>query len=166
MHIRNRANTIYPISRPASRLPLRHPATHCSEPSHRRLLPEGWPKPKGYSNGMAARGEIIAVAGQIGWDAQEKIVSTDFAAQTAQALRNIVAVLTAGGAKPEHIIRMTWYVVDLDEYNAARSAVGEAYKSIIGKHYPTMSLVKVAGLLEPGAKVEIEVTAVKPDVAG
>lgn len=130
--------------------------------THRSIEPDGWKRPRGYSNGIAAEGEMIFVAGQIGWNEREEIVSADFAKQAAQALRNVVAVLHAGGAKPEHIVRMTWYVTDKREYAAAAKRIGEAYKTIIGDRYPAMTLVQVADLLEGGAKVEIEVTAVIP----
>lgn len=130
--------------------------------THRSIEPDGWKRPRGYSNGIAAQGEMIFVAGQIGWNEREEIVSADFAEQAAQALRNVVAVLHAGNAKPEHIVRMTWYVTDKREYAAAAKRIGEAYKTIIGDRYPAMTLVQVADLLEDGAKVEIEVTAVLP----
>ena len=130
--------------------------------THRSIEPDGWKRPRGYSNGIAAQGEMIFVAGQIGWNEREEIVSADFAEQAAQALRNVVAVLHAAGAKPEHIVRMTWYVTDKREYAAAAKRIGEAYKTIIGDRYPAMTLVQVADLLEDGAKVEIEVTAVIP----
>lgn len=127
------------------------------------LLPDGWPRPKGYANGVAASGRVIAVAGQVGWDPRtEKVVATDFAAQTKQALLNIRDVLAKGGAEPRHVVRLTWYVTDKDEYHAAKAAVGAAYREVFGLHYPAMTLVVVAGLLEPGAKVEIEATAVLP----
>ena len=129
------------------------------------LQPDGWPSPAGYSNGMRARGDMIFVAGQVGWDAQEKIVSDDFVAQCAQALRNIVAVLDAAGAKPGHVVRMTWYVTDLDEYRGALGPLGAVYREVMGAHYPAMTLVRVAGLVEEGAKVEIEATAVIPEDA-
>ncbi|MEQ8344104.1 MAG: RidA family protein [Sneathiellaceae bacterium] len=127
------------------------------------LQPAGWAAPRGYSNGIAATGRQVFVAGQIGWSAEGKIVSDDFAAQTRQALENTVAILREAGAGPQHIARMTWYVTDKAEYAAAGRAIGAAYKEVIGKHYPAMTLVQVAGLLEPGAKVEIESTAVVPD---
>jgi enamine deaminase RidA (YjgF/YER057c/UK114 family) len=129
---------------------------------HRIIQPDGWRRPRGYSNGVAARGEQIFVAGQIGWNEREEIVSPDFAAQTAQALRNVVAVLHAAGASPEHLVRMTWYVTDKREYAASAKEIGEVYRSIIGDVYPAMTLVQVADLLEQGAKVEIEATAVVP----
>lgn len=124
--------------------------------------PEGWRRPAGYSNGIAARGELLFVAGQIGWNENEEIVSDDFAEQTAQALRNVAAVLRAAGSGPEHVVRMTWYVTDKREYLAAAERIGSAYREIIGKHYPAMTLVQVAALLEDRAKVEIEATAVIP----
>lgn len=128
----------------------------------RIVQPEGWKRPRGYSNGIAARGEQVFVAGQVGWNEREEIVSNDFAEQTAQALRNVVAVLHAADAKPEHLVRMTWYVTDKHEYAACAKRIGEAYREIVGAVYPAMSLVQVADLLEDGAKVEIEATAVVP----
>jgi enamine deaminase RidA (YjgF/YER057c/UK114 family) len=127
------------------------------------LQPPEWVPPRGYSNGMAARGTIVSVAGQVGWNAQCHFESDEFAAQTEQALKNVVAVLACAGAKPEHIVRMTWYVVDKREYLAAGAAVGVAYRAIIGRHYPAMSAVEVRALIEDRARVEIEVTAVVPD---
>lgn len=126
----------------------------------RVILPDGWPRPKGYSNGIAASGEQLFVAGQIAWNERQEIVSEDFAEQAAQALRNVVAVLHAGGATPAHLVRMTWYITDKDEYLLAAERVGAAYREIIGNHYPAMTLVQVAALLEDRAKVEIEATAV------
>jgi enamine deaminase RidA (YjgF/YER057c/UK114 family) len=127
------------------------------------LQPAHWPRPKGYANGVSARGRSVFVSGMVGWDAQGKFVSADFAAQTRQALQNIVAVLSEAGAKPEHIVRMTWYVVDKNEYVAAGKQIGAAYREIIGSHYPAMSVVQVVALVEDQARVEIEVTAVAPD---
>lgn len=128
----------------------------------RIVQPDGWRRPRGYSNGVAAAGEHIFIAGQIGWNEREEFVSDDFAQQTAQALRNLIAVLRAAGAGPEHLVRMTWYVTDKREYLAASARIGDAYREIIGKHYPAMTLVQVAALLEDRAKVEIEATAVVP----
>jgi len=128
--------------------------------SHTILQPAGWARARGYANGVAAEGRQVFVSGQIGWDAEQRIVSGDFAAQARQALANIVAVLATAGARPEHLVRLTWFVTSRDEYNAALSEIGAAYREIIGKHYPAMSVVIVAGLLEPRAKVEIEATAV------
>ena len=129
----------------------------------RVLQPPGWKAPKGYANGIAARGTLVFVAGQVGWNAGERIVGDDFVAQARQALENIVAVLAEAGARPEHIVRMTWYVVDKDEYLRSGRALGAAYRDVIGRHYPAMSAVQVAGLVEEGARVEIEATAVVPD---
>jgi enamine deaminase RidA (YjgF/YER057c/UK114 family) len=127
------------------------------------LQPPGWPQPRGYSNGVAARGTIVAVAGQVGWDAAGRFQTDDFAGQARQALANVVAVLAEAGARPEHIVRMTWYVTSKAEYVAAGKAVGAAYREIIGRHYPPMTAVEVSALIEDRAKVEIEVTAVIPD---
>jgi enamine deaminase RidA (YjgF/YER057c/UK114 family) len=128
----------------------------------RIVQPDGWRRPRGYSNGIAAAGEHLFIAGQIGWTENEEFVSDDFAEQAAQALRNVVAVLRAAGAGPEHLVRLTWYVTDKHEYLAASARIGDAYRDIIGKQYPAMSLVQVAALLEDRAKVEIEATAVVP----
>ncbi len=129
---------------------------------NRVLLPEGWPRPRGYSNGVSATGRVISVAGQIGWTAEQRLVEGGFVAQARQALENIVAVLACDGAGPEHIVRLTWYVTDLDAYRGAGSALGEVYRAVIGAHYPAMSAVGVTGLVEAGALVEIEATAVVP----
>jgi enamine deaminase RidA (YjgF/YER057c/UK114 family) len=127
------------------------------------LQPEGWAKPRGYANGIAASGRMVFVSGMIGWDADGVFHTDDFAGQVRQALQNIVAVLAEGGAKPEHIVRMTWYVLDKKEYVAAYPEIGVAYRELIGRHFPTMSAVQVAGLVEDRARVEIEVTAVVPE---
>ena len=127
------------------------------------LLPAAWARPKGYANGVSARGRTIFVAGMIGWDAQERFQSDDFAAQARQALANVVAVLEAGGAKPQHIARMTWYVTDKREYLAALPDIGRAFRELIGNYDIAMSAVQVGALMEDRAKVEIEVTAVVPD---
>jgi len=124
------------------------------------LQPPGWARPRGYANGVAAEGRQVYVSGQIGWDAEQHFVGDDFAAQVRQALANVVAVLACAGARPEHIVRMTWYVTSRDEYNAALAEIGASYRELIGGNYPAMSVVIVAGLLEPRAKVEIEATAV------
>jgi enamine deaminase RidA (YjgF/YER057c/UK114 family) len=127
----------------------------------RVLRPEGWPRPSGYADGIATTGRMLSISGQIGWDPVTCTFATDdFAEQTAQALRNVVAVLRAGGAGPEHLVRLTWYVTDRAAYVAARRAIGAAYREILGAHYPAMSVVVVAGLLEERARVEIEATAV------
>lgn len=129
--------------------------------SPRAVQPEGWPRPAGYANGMEAAGRIVAVAGQVGWDPRtERFAATDMAGQVAQALRNVAAILEAAGARPEDVVRMTWYVTDLPAYVAARPEVGKAYQAVFGKHFPAMSVVGVAALLESGALVEIEATAV------
>ena len=127
------------------------------------LLPAGWTKPRGYANGVAARGTQVFVAGQIGWDAEGRFKSSDFAAQARQALTNIVAVLAAAGARPEHLVRLTWYVTDKREYLAALKDIGGAYRELIGNYDIAMSAVQVAALIEDEAKVEIEATAVIPD---
>lgn len=124
------------------------------------LQPPGWARPRGYANGVAAEGRQVFVSGQIGWDADQRFVSDDFAAQARQALANVVAVLACAGATPAHLVRLTWYVTSRDEYNAALGGIGAAYRELIGRHFPAMSVVVVAGLLEPRAKVEIEATAV------
>lgn len=130
----------------------------------RTLLPPGWPRPKGYSNGLhvPAGHELVFVAGQVGWDASERIVSDDFVAQLEQALANVLAVLREGGAGPEHVVRMTVYVTDLEAYRSRLADVGAAWRRTMGHRYPAMSLVKVAGLLEVGALVEVEATAAVP----
>jgi len=127
------------------------------------VQPKGWGRPKGYSNGIVASGKMVFVAGQIGWDENEKFVSTDLAEQVRQALKNIIAVLEAAGAGPEHIVRMTWYLVDKNDYNAKLKEIGGAYRDLIGRNFPVMTAVQVAALVESEAKVEIEVTAVLPE---
>jgi enamine deaminase RidA (YjgF/YER057c/UK114 family) len=127
------------------------------------LQPADWAKPKGFSNGIAASGRQVFVAGQIGWDGQCNFVGDDFVSQAAQALRNIVAVLAEAGARPEHITRMNWYVLDKQEYLGAGRALGLAYREIIGRHYPAMTAVQVVALIEDRARLEIEVTAVVPE---
>ena len=128
----------------------------------RFLQPPDWAPAKGYANGVLTEGRLLFVAGQIGWDGQQRLVSDDFAEQTRQALENVAAVLEHGGARPEHVARMTWYVTDKQVYLAAQRAIGQAYRAVFGDHYPAMTLVEVADLLEPGALVEIEATAVLP----
>jgi enamine deaminase RidA (YjgF/YER057c/UK114 family) len=132
----------------------------------RTLQPENWAKPRGYANGVSATGEVISVAGQIGWNAQCQFESDDFADQTRLALENVMAVLACANAGPEHIVRMTWYVTSKTEYLAAAKAIGGHYKSLMQDaqgtvHYPAMTAVQVVALIEDRAKVEIEVTAVK-----
>ncbi len=133
-----------------------------SNPDFTILQPAGWAKPKGYVNGIAASGRQVFVAGQIGWNAQGHFETDDFVAQVERALANVVAVLAEAGAAPQHITRMTWYITDKREYLARAREVGDAYRRVIGRHFPAMTLVVVAGLLEDRAKVEIEVTAVVP----
>ena len=132
---------------------------------HRTLQPEGWPQPRGYANGISARGRQVHVAGQIGWDASGQLVSSELVAQSRQALRNIVDVLACDGARPEHLVRLTWYVVNRDAYVASAKALGEVYREVMGRHFPAMSAVQVCALIELGALVEIEATAVVPDNA-
>lgn len=129
---------------------------------HKNIQPKGWPRPKGYSNGILAEGKMLFVAGQVGWNEHEEFESDDFVRQAEQALKNIVAVLTEAGARPEHIARMTWYVTSKTEYLDRLAEIGKVYKAVIGAVYPAMSLVQVAGLVEVGAKLEIEATAVVP----
>jgi enamine deaminase RidA (YjgF/YER057c/UK114 family) len=126
------------------------------------LQPKNWTSPSGYSNGVAAEGRQVFVAGQVGWNAQQEIVSDDLVAQVEQALRNIVEILALAEARPEDIVRLTWYVTDKREYLARSREVGQAYRRVVGRHFPAMTLVQVAGLLEDRAKVEIEATAVVP----
>lgn len=127
------------------------------------LQPPGWVRARGYSNGIAASGRTVCVSGMIGWDAQCQFHTDDFAGQVRQALQNAVEVLAEAGAKPEHIVRMNWYVIDKREYVDAHKEVGQAYRDVIGRHFPTMTAVQVAGLIEDRARVEIEVTAIVPE---
>jgi len=131
------------------------------ETESRILQPSGWPAPKGYANGMTAEGRFVVTGGVIGWDVHGHLPA-DFAAQVGQALRNIAAILEAGAARPEHLVRLTWYVVDMDEYLANLKALGQIYREIFGAHYPAMALVQVVRLVEKAARVEIEATAVVP----
>ena len=128
----------------------------------RALLPPGWPRPKGYANGVAASGRMVFIAGMVGWDSEGHFHSDDIVAQTRQALQNIVAVLAEAGGKPEHIVRVTWYVTDKSEYLAAGKAIGAAFREVIGAYNAAMSAVEVSALMEDRAKVEIEATAVLP----
>ena len=127
------------------------------------LEPEGWAKPKGYANGTKAKGELIFIAGQIGWNADQQFETDDFAAQVDQALRNVAAVCRAGGAEPSHITRMTWYITDKPAYLANLKQIGASWKAIMGRHFPAMAVVAVSALMEDRAKVEIEATAVIPE---
>ena len=124
------------------------------------LQPKDWVPPKGYSNGVAAEGRQVLIAGQIGWSEQGKLVSDDFVAQVEGALSNIVAVLAVAGGEPHHLARLTWFITDKPAYVARQKEIGEIYRRVIGRHFPAMTLIVVAGLLEPGAKVEIEATAI------
>lgn len=125
------------------------------------LQPSGWPVPKGYANGIAAEGRIVVTGGVIGWDAQERLAD-GFVAQVRQTLSNIAAILAEAGARPEHLVRLTWYVVDIEEYLANLKELGRVYRVIFGAHYPAMALVQVVRLVEKAARVEIEATAVIP----
>ena len=124
------------------------------------LLPPGWPRPKGYSNGISAKGRLIVTAGVVGWTADERFEANDLPGQFRQVLLNTLAVLAEDGAGPEHIVRMTWYVTDIDEYRSNLAGIGAAYRELIGKNFPAMAVVAVTALVEPAAKIEIETTAV------
>ncbi len=129
----------------------------------RVIQPGTWITPSGYSNGVEATGRVISVSGQIGWNPVTGVIEdSSFTRQTAQALRNVVAVLDAAGARPEHIVRMTWFITDRDAYLDGRPSIGESYRAIVGRHFPAMSVVVVSGLIEAGAKIEIEATAIVP----
>ena len=130
--------------------------------AHQVIMPSHFPKPRGYSNGIVATGRLLYVAGQIAWDKDARIVSPDFATQFLQALDNVIAVVREAGGATEHMVKLLAFVTDLDAYRAATPAIGEGWRSRMGKYYPAMSLVKVAGLLEPGALVEIEGVAMLP----
>jgi enamine deaminase RidA (YjgF/YER057c/UK114 family) len=132
-----------------------------SETEMRILQPSGWPVPKGYANGMTAEGRLVLTGGVIGWDVDGHLPA-DFVAQVCQTLRNIAAILAEGDARPEHLVRLTWYVVDMDEYLASLKALGPIYREVFGTHYPAIALVQVVRLVEKAAKVEIEATAVVP----
>ena len=140
-------------ARPIGKMPVRA--------KHETLQPASWPTPKGYANGIKARGEFIFVGGMVGWDENEKFPQ-GFVQQARQALANIVAVLAEGGARPEHVVRLTWYVLDMDEYLAARRELGAVYRAVMGDSFPAMALVQVGRLFEPQARLEIEATAVLP----
>ena len=132
------------------------------EPTNRQILqPSGWPVPKGYANGIAAEGRLVVTGGVIGWDSHERLAE-GFVAQVRQSLSNIRTILAEGGARPEHLVRLTWYVVDMDEYLASLKELGRIYREILGAHYPAMALVQVVRLVEKTARVEIEATAVVP----
>lgn len=133
--------------------------------AHRTLTPPGWLRGKGYSHGIAAEGRLVFVAGQVGWNEKEEIVSDDFVEQFRQALANTQAILAEAGAGPEHVVRMTWYVTDKHEYLARTKELGATYRELMGRVYPAMTMVEVSGLVEDGAKVEIETTAIMPSKA-
>jgi enamine deaminase RidA (YjgF/YER057c/UK114 family) len=139
---------------------MEHPASDKSA-SPQVLQPSGWPAPKGYANGMAADGRLVVTGGVIGWDTDERLAD-GFVAQVRQALENIAAILTEAGAQPEHLVRLTWYIVDMEEYLANLKALGQVYRDVFGAHYPAMALVQVVRLVEKAARVEIEATAVVP----
>jgi enamine deaminase RidA (YjgF/YER057c/UK114 family) len=130
--------------------------------AHQTLLPPGWPRPRGYANGVAATGRMVFTAGVVAFDADERIVGDDLGSQFRQVLINTLAILAEAGAQPEHIVRMTWYVTSRDDYIASLPAIGEAYRTLIGRHFPAMAVVEVAGLVEADARIEIETTAVVP----
>ena len=130
---------------------------------HQSLLPPGWPRPKGYSNGVLAKGAMIFTGGVVGWDTDERFVGSDLGSQFRQVLLNTLAILQEGGAGPEHVVRMTWYVVDRDEYLRDLPAIGEAWKELFGRNFPAMAVVQVEALVEPGARIEIETIAVMPE---
>ena len=130
--------------------------------AHQYLHPANWKKPKGFANGIAAEGRTVFLAGQVGWNSEQHFDSTDFVAQVRQALANIVTLVHEAGGRPEHITRLTWFVTDKKEYLSRLSDLGQAYRSVMGKHFPTMTLVQVVALVEDEAKVEIEATAVVP----
>jgi enamine deaminase RidA (YjgF/YER057c/UK114 family) len=137
------------------------PKTDASQSGPRVLQPSGWPAPKGYANGMAADGRLVVTGGVIGWDTEGHLPA-DFASQARQTLSNILAILAEGGAGPAHLVRLTWYVVDMEEYLANLKTLGQIYRDIFGTHYPAMALVQVVRLVEKAARVEIEATAVVP----
>lgn len=128
----------------------------------RALLPPGWPRPSGFSNGIAAEGRMVFTAGIIGWDEKGRIVAPDLAGQLRQVLLNTLAILAEDGAGPEHVVRMTWYVVDINEYRFGLAEIGAAWKEVMGRHFPAMAVVQVRALVEPAARIEIETTAVVP----
>jgi enamine deaminase RidA (YjgF/YER057c/UK114 family) len=127
------------------------------------LLPPGWPRPKGYANGISAKGRVIVTAGVVGWTAEEKFEADDLPSQFRQVLLNTLAILAEDGAGPEHIVRMTWYVTDIHAYRSGLAEIGAAYRELIGRNFPTMAVVAVTALVEPKAKIEIETMAVVPE---
>ena len=138
-----------------------NPKEEGTPPGPEVLQPSGWPAPKGYANGMAADGRLVVTGGVIGWN-EQGYLPADFVSQVRQTLSNISAILAEGGARPEHLVRLTWYVVDIEEYLASLKTLGQIYREIFGSHYPAMALIQVVRLVEKAAKVEIEATAVVP----
>ena len=130
------------------------------------LQPPGWARPKGFSNGISCKGRLVFIGGQIGWSGQGEWIDRSFAGQFRQALKNILEILAQAGGKPEHLVRLTWYVLDRKEYLASLQELGAAYRELMGRHYPTMAVVQVSGLVEDAARLEIEATAVIPEEAG
>ncbi len=130
--------------------------------AHQSLLPPGWKRPRGYANGIAASGRMVFTAGVVGWDAEERFVASDLAGQFRQVLLNTLAILAEGGAGPEHIVRMTWYITSREDYLAQIAEIGAAYRELIGRNYPAMAVVEVAALVEAAAKIEIETIAIVP----
>jgi len=130
------------------------------------LQPPGWARPKGFSNGISCQGRLVFIGGQIGWSGQGEWLDRSFAGQFRQALKNILDILAQAGGRPEHLVRLTWYVLDKKEYLASLKELGAAYRELMGRHYPTMAVVQVSGLVEDAARLEIEATAVIPEEAG
>jgi enamine deaminase RidA (YjgF/YER057c/UK114 family) len=145
---------------PSKRMPLTGLVDEDERP--RALQPKGWPRPSGYANGMTAKGRVVVTGGVVGWDVMGNFPPT-FAAQARQTFSNILAILAEGGAGPEHLVRLTWYVVDLEDYRSSLKELGRAYREVIGAHYPAMAVVEVSGLVEAKARLEIEATAVLPE---
>jgi enamine deaminase RidA (YjgF/YER057c/UK114 family) len=131
--------------------------------THAILLPPNWPRPKGYANGVAAHGRLVVTGGVVGWDEAERFVAQTIAGQFRQVLLNTLAILREGGAGPEHVVRMTWYVTSIADYRASLSEIGAAWRELMGRNYPAMAVVEVTGLVEPEARIEIETTAVVPE---
>lgn len=131
--------------------------------AHATLLPSGWPRPRGYANGIAAQGRMVFTGGVVGWDAQERFVSDRLADQCRQILLNTLAILAEGGAGPEHVVRMTWYVTSVGEYRDSRAEIGTAWRALMGRNFPAMAVVEVSALVEPAARIEIETIAMVPD---
>ena len=132
--------------------------------THRTLLPPGWSRPRGYANGIAAKGRFVFTGGVVGWDEEERFVSDNLAGQFRQVLANTLAIIAEGGAGPEHIVRMTWYVTSVADYRESLPEIGAAWRELMGKNFPTMAVVEVAALVEPEARIEIETTAVVPEL--